>query len=88
MELMAQHKYGVRFKDNTVFVQLSRTLGLAAVTVDMLEVKHASPVSLSTQNHCGGASRGSFIGLAACEPNPCYIPNLRRIVHSVQFGKD
>lgn len=55
---MAQHKYGLRLKDNEVFAELSRTLGIAAVTVDMLEVKHSSPVSLSTQNHCGGASRG------------------------------
>lgn len=58
MELMAQHKYGLRVRDNQVFAEMSRNLGLAAVTVDMLEVKHSSPIALSIQSHCGGASRG------------------------------
>lgn len=64
MELMAQHKYGVRFPssnddDISKFAELSRQLGIAAVTFDLLEVKHSSPVTLSMQQHCGGASRGA-----------------------------
>lgn len=59
MELMAQHKYGLRWRDNAAFAELSRTLGRAAVTVDLLEVRHSSPVQLNVQQHSGGASRGA-----------------------------
>lgn len=47
MQLMAQHKYGLRVKNETVFVNLIRQLGKAAVTVDFMEVKHSSPVNLN-----------------------------------------
>lgn len=55
---MAEHKYGVRAKDEQIFKDLIRTVGVAAVTVDLLEVKHSSPVTLSMTNHCGGTSKG------------------------------
>lgn len=57
-QLMAEHKYGVRAKNEQVFKDLIRTIGVAAVTVDLLEVKHSSPVTLSMTNPCGGTSKG------------------------------
>lgn len=47
MQLMAQHKYGLRVKNEAVFVNLIRQLGNAAVSVDFMEVKHSSPVNLN-----------------------------------------
>lgn len=59
---MAQHKYGLRVKNQKFFVDLIEKLGNYAVTVDLLEVKISSPVSLNW-NSCGnGSSKGaSFI---------------------------
>lgn len=48
MQLMAQHKYGLRVSQEKVLINLVNELGKAAVTVDLLEVKHSSPVGLST----------------------------------------
>lgn len=42
-----------------MFNELIRKLGVAAVTVDLLEVKYSSPVTLSLTNHAGGTSRGA-----------------------------
>lgn len=47
MQLMAQHKYGLRVKNEQVFINLIKQLGVAAVTVDFLEIKHSSPVKLN-----------------------------------------
>lgn len=60
-QLMAQHKYGIRKnkEQEYMFNELIRKLGVAAVTVDLLEVKYTSPVNLSLTNHAGGASRGA-----------------------------
>lgn len=58
---MAQHKYGLRVKSEQIFVNLIRTLGIAAVTVDMLEVKHSSPVTLLMTHHSGGTSKGEYL---------------------------
>lgn len=59
---MAQHKYGIRVKNEKVFIDLIHDLGLAAVTVDLLEVKHSSPVILSSLIGSSGTSKGaSFI---------------------------
>lgn len=44
---MAQHKYGLRVKNESVFIALIKQLGLAAVTVDFMEVRHSSPVALN-----------------------------------------
>lgn len=48
MQLLAQHKYGLRVAQEKVLIDLVNELGKAAVTVDLLEVKHSSPVGLST----------------------------------------
>uniref|UniRef100_A0A1A9W8P2 DALR anticodon binding domain-containing protein n=1 Tax=Glossina brevipalpis TaxID=37001 RepID=A0A1A9W8P2_9MUSC len=60
MCLMAMHKYGVRVKQDARFCALMSRLGSAAVTVDLLEVRHSSPVKII---RCGqGSSKGaSFI---------------------------
>uniref|UniRef100_A0A1A9VRU1 DALR anticodon binding domain-containing protein n=1 Tax=Glossina austeni TaxID=7395 RepID=A0A1A9VRU1_GLOAU len=58
MHLMAQHKYGVRVKQDARFCALMKRLGYAAVTVDLLEVKHTSPVKIIRcgQSRSKGAS--------------------------------
>lgn len=47
MQLLAQHKYGLRVKNEAIFVALIKQMGLAAVTVDFMEVRHSSPVALN-----------------------------------------
>ncbi|KAI9582274.1 uncharacterized protein LOC119637129 [Glossina fuscipes] len=58
MYLMAQHKYGVRVKQDVRFCALMKRLGSAAVSVDLLEVKHSSPVKIIRcgQSRSKGAS--------------------------------
>lgn len=58
MLLMAMHKYGIRIKDDKKFTELFGRLGEAAVMVDLLEVKHSSPVNIirSGQGSTKGAS--------------------------------
>lgn len=60
-QLMAQHKYGVRKnkEQEYIFNEMIRKLGNASVTVDLLEVKYTSRVTLSLTNHAGGTSRGA-----------------------------
>lgn len=48
MQLMAQHKYGLRVSNERVFIELIQQLGSAAVTFDFMEVKYSSPVSLNS----------------------------------------
>lgn len=60
MCLMALHKYGVRVKQDARFCDLMRRLGNAAVTVDLLEVKHTSPVQI-IRNGQGSTKGASFI---------------------------
>lgn len=55
MQLIAEHKYGLRIKNEKILQQLMDTLGKAAATVDLLEVKHSSPLSINNPN---GTSRG------------------------------
>lgn len=59
MEQMAQHKCDIAPQNAATIAALSRQLAAAAVTVDLLEVKHSSPVQLAVQQHSGGASRGA-----------------------------
>lgn len=61
MQLMAQHKYGIRVQSEKVFIDLIEKLGRAAVTVDLLEVKHSSPVGLSTLVGHSSSKGASFI---------------------------
>lgn len=59
---MAQHKYGLRVKNERVFIDLIEKLGNYAVTVDLLEVKVTSPVGLNWNALGNGSSKGaSFI---------------------------
>lgn len=60
MTLMALHKYGVRAKQDARFCALMDRLGVAAVTVDLLEVKHTSPVQV-IRNGQGSTKGASFI---------------------------
>lgn len=63
MQLIAQHKYGLRAQSEKVLVELTKRLGKAAVIVDLMEVKASAPVILMSRNHSVPASsRGaSFI---------------------------
>lgn len=58
---MAQHKYGIRNNKEEEYMvnELMRKVGLASVTVDLLEVKYSSPVTLSLTSQAGGTSRGA-----------------------------
>ena len=57
---MAQHKYGLRVNNEKVFKDLIDKLGMAAVTVDLLEVKHSSPVNLNITG-CSSSKGAAFI---------------------------
>lgn len=60
MKLIAMHKYGLRINDDAKFNEMIRKLGLAAVSVDLLEVKHSSPVQINRAGQ--GCTKGaSFI---------------------------
>lgn len=60
MTLMALHKYGIRVKQDARFCALMERLGSAAATVDLLEVKHTSPVQI-IRNGQGSTKGASFI---------------------------
>ncbi|XP_075158279.1 uncharacterized protein LOC142231536 [Haematobia irritans] len=60
VSLMALHKYGIRVKQDSRFSDLMKRLGSAAVTVDLLEVKHTSPVQI-IRNGQGSTKGASFI---------------------------
>uniref|UniRef100_A0A8D8CCJ6 DALR anticodon-binding domain-containing protein 3 n=1 Tax=Culex pipiens TaxID=7175 RepID=A0A8D8CCJ6_CULPI len=44
MQLIAQHKYGLRVKDQARFQQMIASLGRSAAVVDLLESKASSPI--------------------------------------------
>lgn len=46
MHLVSIHKYGVRVRDDESFLELVEKLGRAAATLDMMEVKQSSTLSL------------------------------------------
>lgn len=60
MCLIALHKYGLRFKEEEKFSSLMEQIGTAAVTIDLLEVKHSSPVQI-VRNAKGSTRGASFI---------------------------
>lgn len=60
MTLMALHKYGIRVKQDVRFCALMERIGCAAATVDLLEVKHTSPVHI-IRNGQGSTRGASFI---------------------------
>jgi len=64
MQLIAMHKYGIRTKDSDYFTQLLDKLGRAAVIIDLVEVKHTSPVQIVEDNN--GCSKGAAFILYNC----------------------
>lgn len=58
MQLMAQHKYGLRVKNEVFFQNLINSLGKAAVTIDLLEVKPSAAVTLNMSGCSTGRSKG------------------------------
>lgn len=60
---MAMHKYGVRVKNESCFRNLINQLGEAAVKVDLLEIKHTSPVSVKRNGQ--GCTKGILTRLSA-----------------------
>lgn len=46
MQLIAQHKYGIRVRDHRHFQETIASLGRSAAIVDMLESKASSPVDM------------------------------------------
>ncbi|XP_037026195.1 DALR anticodon-binding domain-containing protein 3 [Bradysia coprophila] len=62
MQLMAQHKYGLRVKNELFFQNLINSLGKAAVTIDLLEVRPSGSLKLNMSGCSTGRSKGaSFI---------------------------
>lgn len=59
MQLMAQHKYGLRVKNEEFFKTLIDRLGKAAVTIDLLEAKPSSSVKLVMTGCPTGRSKGA-----------------------------
>lgn len=55
---MAQHKYGLRVRNETFFQNLIDSLGKAAVTIDLLEVKPSCSVKLVMSGCATGRSKG------------------------------
>lgn len=56
MRLIAMHKYGMRIKDDLKFKELIQRLGNAAVSVDLLEARHTSPVQINRKGQ--GSTKG------------------------------
>ncbi|XP_058447401.1 DALR anticodon-binding domain-containing protein 3 [Malaya genurostris] len=51
MQLIAQHKYGIRVKDHRRFQNTIISLGRSAAIVDMLEAKASSPIDIRKNNN-------------------------------------
>ncbi|KAJ6639690.1 DALR anticodon-binding domain-containing protein 3 [Pseudolycoriella hygida] len=61
MQLMAEHKYGLRVKNEMFFKNLIQKLGKAATTIDLLEVKPSCPIKLSVTASSGRSKGAAFI---------------------------
>lgn len=61
MQLLAQHKYGLRVQNEKVFIDLIENLGKAAVIVDLMEVKFTAPVGLATVPGLSSSKGAPFI---------------------------
>lgn len=61
MTLIAEQKYGNRMLDMPECVERSSKMGLASVVIDLLEVKHSNPATLSAEDQLNGSSKGNFI---------------------------
>lgn len=51
MQLIAQHKYGIRVRDNQRFQDMIASLGRSAAIVDMLESKASSPIDMKKERN-------------------------------------
>ncbi|XP_065085275.1 DALR anticodon-binding domain-containing protein 3 [Ochlerotatus camptorhynchus] len=51
MQLIAQHKYGIRVRDHQRFQEMIASLGRSAAIVDMLESKASSPIDMKTEKN-------------------------------------
>ncbi|XP_055384928.1 DALR anticodon-binding domain-containing protein 3 [Condylostylus longicornis] len=60
MQLIAMHKYGIRMQGDTCFAEFLDKLGSATVTIDLLEVKHTSPIQVSNEK-MSNSKGASFI---------------------------
>lgn len=61
VQLLAIHKYGLRVKNENVFVELIDKLGRAASIVDLMEMKHSAPVGLATVPGLSSSKGATFI---------------------------
>ncbi|XP_055614042.1 DALR anticodon-binding domain-containing protein 3 [Uranotaenia lowii] len=61
MQLIAQHKYGIRVKDNERFKRTISSLGRSAAIVDLLESKISSPIDMRKADKNQSSKGASFI---------------------------
>lgn len=62
MQLLAQHKYGIRFSSNCDAHLLCKQLGESTVKFELLQVKLSKPLTVNIENHASCSSKGiSFI---------------------------
>lgn len=60
MQEVAQQKYGNAILDMPECMEQSNTMGNASVTIDILEVKHSNPATLSAESQLNGSSKGKI----------------------------
>uniref|UniRef100_W8C8L5 DALR anticodon-binding domain-containing protein 3 n=1 Tax=Ceratitis capitata TaxID=7213 RepID=W8C8L5_CERCA len=85
MCLMAMHKYGVRIKDDKSFSALMSRLGAAAVTVDLMEVRHSSPVQIIRSGK--GSTRGAAFILYNSARLESLLRKFEEKVENGEYGK-
>lgn len=85
MQLIAQHKYGMRVQNEKYLRDLVETLGAAAVVVDLLEAKTSGPVYLAAKSNI--VANTSSKGAAFILYNSARIETLFRVFNErVQSG--
>lgn len=60
MQLIAQHKYGLRIKDAVKFNDLIRSLGRSAAIIDMVELRHNNCMKLQLEQPHVSNSKGKI----------------------------
>lgn len=66
MQLIAQHKYGIRVRDHQRFQEMIASLGRSAAIVDMLESKASSPIDMKKEKN--QSSKGMFYNIDTYDP--------------------
>lgn len=66
MQLMAQHKYGLRITAGPGWSDFCMQLGSAAVTIDLLHVKPSRPVIVNEDCSASTSSKGRILKLLYC----------------------